>query len=318
MARPTVVFMGTPEFAVPSLKALHEAGFPVLAAVTQPDRPVGRGRKLMPTPVKAAAMELGIPVYQPERVSRAEGRAYLESLAPDLIVTAAFGQILSQRVLDIPKIGCLNVHASLLPKHRGSAPVNWCLICGDEETGVTVMEMDAGIDTGAMLVKRSIAILPEDTAETLTQRLSLLGAEMLPEAAQAYADGKLTAVAQNEAEMTYDPMLQKTDGLIDWRCTARQVADRVRGVDPWPGAYAPWQGEKLKIWKAVPTQGEGQPGQVLAADKRLVIACGEGAVELVTVQAPGGKRMAAADFLRGHAMEVGSIMPPADSEGDNT
>ncbi len=304
--KPTIAFMGTPEFAVPVLRGLVEAGYPVVGAFSQPDRPKGRGHKLAPTPVKLAAQELGVPVYQFERIRRPEGLAALADLAPELVVTAAFGQILSQRLLDIPTRGCLNVHASLLPAHRGAAPVQWSLIQGDRETGVTIMRMDAGVDTGDILCAQSTPIAPEDDAQSLLERLARMGAELLPQAIEGYLSGALTPRPQEHERATHEPMLTKADGRIDWSASCRAICDRVRGTVPWPGAHTLYQGEMLKVWQAAPAPGTGEPGVVLESDKRLVVAAGEGAVELLRVQSPGTKNLAAADYLRGHPIERGA------------
>ena len=219
-----VVFMGTPEFAVPSLRALIEMGEEVVGVFTQPDRPVGRGKKIEKSPVKLAAEENGIPVFQFERVRKQEGLDAMRSLAPDVVVTAAFGQILSKKLLEVPRLGTINVHASILPKHRGSAPINWGIIMGDETAGVTTMLTDVGLDTGDMLLIREVRILENETAGELTNRLSVIGAELLKETLSLYAKGEITPVKQNEDEMTYEPMLTKETGLIDWNKTSKEIA----------------------------------------------------------------------------------------------
>lgn len=304
-----IVFMGTPEFAVPSLQALLDSGHQVIAVFTQPDRPRGRGNKLVPSPVKVLAQAHGVPVYQPEKIRR-ESVADLRQLAPDAYVTAAFGQILSQELLDIPPMGCVNVHASLLPRHRGSAPINWAIMQGDEETGVTTMLTERGIDTGAMLLKERVTIGETETAGQLTERLSHVGAALLIRTLDAMAQGTLTPEKQDESAMTYDPMLTREMGLVDWTQPARQVADLIRGLNPAPGASTMCPEGRLKLHLARVAQGSGAPGEVLTADPKqgLIVACGEGAVKLETIQAPGGKPMAAADYLRGHGIPVGTIL----------
>ena len=295
--------MGTPAFAVPSLEALLAAGHEVAAVFTQPDRPAGRGNRLQASPVKQLALQHGIPVYQPVRIRR-ESVEDLRALAPEVCVTAAFGQILSQELLDIPRRGTVNVHASLLPRHRGSAPIAWAILQGDALVGVTTMLTDKGIDTGAMLLRRETDRLPEETCGELTERLARVGAELLVETLAAMAAGTLTPVPQDEAAMTYEPMLTKEMGTVDWQESARRVADRILALNPWPCCAAETDAGRLKLLRARPVAGEGTPGAVLAADAKqgLVIACGTGAVEITQLQAPGGKAMAAKDFLRGHAV----------------
>lgn len=304
-----IVFMGTPEFAVPSLKALCEAGYDVAAVFTQPDRPKGRGNKVTASPVKEYALSRGIPVYQPQRIKK-ESVGDLKALAPDLCVTAAFGQILSQEILDIPPLGSINVHASLLPKHRGSAPIAWAIMQGDQEAGVTTMMMARGIDNGDMLLQRATPIQPGETCGELTERLSHIGAELLMETIRALEAGKLRRIAQDESKMTYDPMLDKSMGVIDWRMSAVEIVNRVHGLNPWPGCSTAWQGGRLKILRANAADGVGQPGEILAADAKqgLTIACGQGAVSVAQLQAPGGKPMSAKDYLRGHPMAVGTVL----------
>ncbi len=298
-----VVFLGTPEFGVPSLKALVNAGYEVAGVFTQPDKPKGRGNKMLPSPVKSCAIEMGIPVFQPVKI-RVDGVNDLRALRPDLCVTAAFGQILSQEILDIPRIGTVNVHSSLLPKYRGSAPINWAIMEGETVTGVTTMMTDKGLDTGDILLKREVAILPGETAEELTARLAPIGAELLIETIRGLEAGTVRRVKQDENEASYFPMLKKEMGEIDWRLSAHQIVCRVRGLTPWPGSTFTWGGgEAVKVWKAEEAENPGKaPGEILCADAKngLVIAAGEGAVRVIELQAPGGKRMNAKDYLRGH------------------
>lgn len=311
-----IVFMGTPEFAVPCLQALCSGGHEVVAVFTQPDKPKGRGNRLTPPPVKVLAEKLGIPVYQPVKI-RAESVETLQALSPDLCVTAAFGQILSQKLLDIPKLGCINVHASLLPRHRGSAPINWAILQGDQTAGVTTMIMARGIDSGDMLFKDELTIEEGETAGELTGRLSLLGAALLTKTMDyLVAHGSFDALRQpqNEASMTYDPMLDKAMGVIDWTKEAERIANQIHGLNPWPGASTAFEGGRLKLHRAKVTQGSGAPGEILVADAKrgLVIACGEGAIEVVQLQLPGGKPMNPKDYLRGHPMAVGTILKEAE------
>ena len=303
-----VVFMGTPEFAVPSLKALLDAGYGVVGVFTQPDRPVGRGHKLAACPVKKLAVERGVPVYQFERLRNEEGLACLRSLAPDIVVTAAFGQILSQALLDVPKMGTVNVHASLLPAYRGAAPINWCILNGETRTGVTTMLTDAGVDTGAMLLRRETDIGETETAAELSARLSQLGAELLIETLKGYIAGEIAPTPQDERLASRQPMLKKEMGLIDWTRSAKEIACQARGLDPWPSAYTDYLGGTLKIYRARPVEGEGNPGTVLrsSAKEGLFVACGEGALEVLEMQAPGGKRMSARAYLAGKKIEPGT------------
>ena len=303
-----VVFMGTPEFAVPSLKALLDAGYGVVGVFTQPARPVGRGHKLAACPVKKLALERGVPVYQFERLRNEEGLACLRSLAPDIVVTAAFGQILSQALLDVPKMGTVNVHASLLPAYRGAAPINWCILNGETRTGVTTMLTDAGVDTGAMLLRRETDIGETETAAELSARLSQLGAELLIETPKGYTAGEIAPIPQDERLASRQPMLKKEMGLIDWTRSAKEIACQARGLDPWPSAYTDYAGGTLKIYRARPAVGEGEPGTVLrsSAKEGLFVACGEGALEVLEMQAPGGKRMSARAYLAGKKIEPGT------------
>ena len=304
-----IVFMGTPEFAVPSLKALCENGYDVVGVFTQPDRPKGRGNKVTMSPVKEYALSQNIPVFQPQRIRR-DGVEDLKALAPDLCVTAAFGQILSQEILDIPPMGNINVHASLLPRHRGSAPINWAILQGDKEAGVTTMMMDKGIDTGDMLLKSATPIQPGETAGELTLRLSQMGAELLLETLHALENGTLVRIPQDESQMTYDPMLDKQMGIIDWTMDAERIVNRIHGLNPWPGCSTAWQDGRLKLLRAAVAEGSGAPGEIIGADAKagLTIACGSGAVNITMLQAPGGKPMNAKDYLRGHPMAVGTVL----------
>ena len=301
-----IVFMGTPEFAVPPLEAMIREGYEVVGVFTQPDRPKGRGNKMTPSPVKTAALQAGIPVFQPEKI-RKTGVEDLRSLKPDLCVTAAFGQILSQEVLDIAPRGNINVHASLLPRHRGAAPIAQALMAGEEVTGVTTMWMDAGIDTGDILMQAETRIEETETCGELTARLSLMGAELLIRTLKALEAGTLESRKQDEAQMTYDPMLKKEMGTPDFSQGARRVKGQINGLNPWPCVSVPMGGEKLKLMRATTAEGSGVPGTILRADAKggLLIACGEGAVRILELQAPGGKVMKAEDYLRGHQMPVG-------------
>lgn len=297
-----IVFLGTPEFGVPSLEALIQAGHEVAAVFTQPDRPKGRGKKMEYCPVKQCAVAHDIPVYQPVKI-RLESVEDLMALKPELCVTAAFGQILSQEILDIPTYGTVNVHSSLLPKYRGSSPINWAIICGETVTGVTTMMTDKGMDTGDILLQKEVAILPGETAGELTERLAHIGAELLVETIEKIQQGVCPRNPQNHHQMSYYPMLKKEMGLIDWQLTADEIVCRIRGLSPWPGTYTYIAGEMLKIWQGTVEEAEkDMPGAVLEADakKGLLIKAGKGAVRVAELQAQGGKRMKAIDYLRGH------------------
>ena len=305
--------MGTPEFAVPSLETLLSMPqVEVVGVFTQPDRPSGRGHKLEKPPVKLLAEAHGVPVFQFEKIRRQEGLDALRAVKPDLCVTAAFGQILSKKILDVPRLGTINVHASLLPRHRGSAPVNWCIIQGEKRSGVTTMLTDVGLDTGDMLLKSEVEILPEETAGELTDRLALVGAELLKQTVLLYTEGKLSPIPQDEVLSSYEPMLTKELGEVDFSKSAAEIDCLVRGVNPWPGAYTHLNGEVLKLWKVSPRPWEGAEadGSVLKASARegLLVKCGNGALELEIIQLPGGKRMSAKSYLAGRSIETGTVL----------
>ncbi|MDO5323649.1 MAG: methionyl-tRNA formyltransferase [Clostridia bacterium] len=305
-----IVFMGTPEFAVPSLRALLDNGYEVVGAITQPDRPAGRGHKLTPCPVKLLAQERGVPVYQFEKIKNPEGVECLRALKPDLVVTAAFGQLLSREILEIPQYGTVNVHASLLPKYRGSAPINWCILNGEKVAGVTTMLTDVGMDTGDMLLKAQTDIGELETAGELTQRLSEIGAKLLIDTLKFYPNGGLKSVPQNAAEASYQPMLTKEMGRIDWTKSAEEISRQVRGLNPWPCAYTENGDGRLKIYLARPCDAAGaaEPGcvAVSSAKEGLKIACGEGWLEVLEMQAPNAKRMSAKAYLQGKRIEIGT------------
>ena len=305
------VFMGTPEFALATLDGLHAAGVNLVGVYTQPDRPKGRGNQLSSPPVKVWALRHALPVFQPLKLRAPEVVAELQALAPDLIVVVAYGQILPQRVLDIPRYGCINVHASLLPRYRGAAPINQAIIDGEEESGVTTMVMEAGLDTGPMLIKRSTAIGAEETAGELHDRLALLGREAMDETLQRLCAGTLVAEAQDDSLSTYAPMLKKEDGRIDWHASVMAIHNQVRGLDPWPGAYTGLSGEVLKLARTRPEAGAAlaPPGSVISASAEGVrIACGDGVLLVRELQLPGKKRLSAADFLRGRPLPPGTLL----------
>jgi methionyl-tRNA formyltransferase len=301
------VFMGTPEFALPTLQGLIDFGVNLCGVYTQPDRPKGRGKKLAPPPVKELALKYAIPVYQPLKLREPTVVEELRQLAPDLIVVVAFGQILPKSVLEIPRYGCINVHASLLPRYRGAAPINKAIIDGEQQTGVTTMYMDVGLDTGDMLIKRTTPIGEQETAGQVHDRLAPLGWEAMEETLRRLCEGTLTAEKQDDALSNYAPMLKKEDGCIDWNRSAREIHNQVRGLDPWPGAYTQLQGEVLKVSRSLPETGSGTPGTVLASGADGVrVACGEGILRIGELQLPGKKRLAAADFLRGCPLPEGT------------
>jgi methionyl-tRNA formyltransferase len=325
-----VIFMGTAEIACPSLAALCASpGVSVVAVVTQPDRPKGRDLKVQPCAVKQLAVGKGLPVLQPERARQPEFVAELTSLRPDLIAVMAYGQILPPAILDLPPLGCVNVHTSLLPKYRGAAPIQWAIANGDTETGVTVMQMDAGMDTGGILTQRTTPIRPEDNAQTLHDRLAQLGAELLVETIPGLVSKQIQPRPQPTEGASHARKITKEDGRIDWRQPARTIWNRLRAFTPWPGAFTFWFGVPpsggsalrnasppeggtpnrpllLKIWEAEVTSGQGTAGQVMAADKSgVVVGCGRDALRLLTVQREGGRRMGAAEFLAGHPLQLG-------------
>ena len=310
-----IVFMGTPDYAVQSLSALVDAGHEVVGVFTQPDKPKGRGGRVQAPPAKAYALSQGIPVFQPRRI-REDGAEDLRALQPDLCVTAAFGQILSQQLLDIPRLGTVNVHASLLPKYRGSAPVNWCLINGETTTGVTTMMTDKGIDTGDILLQRALDTLPGETAGELTVRVGALGAQLLLETVQALLNGTCPRTPQDERQASYYPMLRKEMGWVDWSRPAQDIVHLAHGLNPWPCAVSASPHGRLKLLRATTETGSGLPGEVLQADGKhgLLVAAGEGAVRLLQVQGEGGKPMAAQDFLRGRPMMAGQRMTEGEGQ----
>ncbi|MBN8581941.1 MAG: methionyl-tRNA formyltransferase [Anaerolineae bacterium] len=293
-----VVFMGSPDFSLSTLRLLAQH-YQVVGVVTQPDRASGRGRELKAPPVKLLAQELNIPIIQPEKLRNPEAMQQLQAWAPDLIVVAAFGQILKKDVLELPKYGCINVHASLLPRWRGAAPINAAVLAGDEETGVTIMKMDVGLDTGPMLAMKSIRIKPDDTAGSLFDVLATLGADLLIETLPAYMDGKLSPQPQPEEGATYAPMLKKEDGLLDYNQPAVDLARRVRAMNPWPGAWFEWNGAPLKVHKAHVGQGKAEAGKRLVEQNQPAVGTGSGILILDEVQPPGKKPMNGKSFLAG-------------------
>ncbi|MGN0654745.1 MAG: methionyl-tRNA formyltransferase [Oscillospiraceae bacterium] len=308
-----IVFMGTPDFAVPCLKALIESDNTVQAVFTQPDKPKGRGYKLTPPPVKVVAMEHNIPVYQPQSLKKGEdaekSSEILNNLKPDLIVVVAYGKILPLSVLNVPKHFCINVHASLLPKYRGAGPIQWSVLNGEKETGVTTMLMAEGLDTGDILLKKSTEIGENETASELHDRLSLLGAELLIETINAVKSGNITPIKQNDEESCYSPMLTKDMCPVDFSKSAREIHNQIRGLSDWPCATANLDGKRIKLYKShIVPDIKGKSGEITDAES-FVIACGDGnGIAIDEIQAEGGKRMKTADYLRGNKITKGTVL----------
>ena len=299
-----VVFMGTPDIAATCLKKIIADGFEVVGVYTQPDRPKNRGHKLAASPVKEVALANNLPVFQPENFKDPETVEQLRQLQPDVCAVVAYGQLLPQSVLDVPGRGCINIHASVLPQYRGSAPYQWAVLDGLKETGVTAMYLIKKMDAGDIIEIAKTPIGPDETAGELLDRLAVLGADLLSKTLSRFADGEVVGTPQNEDQVTYAPMLDKSMCPIDWTKTAQQVHDKVRGLHPWPVATAELGGKRFKIHATAIVEGSGTPGQILGLTKTgLRIACGEGAVEIRSLQAEGGKRMAAPDYFRGHPLE---------------
>ncbi len=302
-----IVFMGTPEFAVPCLQKLIDCGHDISGVFTQPDKPQGRKMVLTPPPVKVLAVENGIKVYQPTKMRDGTAFEMLKEANPELVIVVAYGKILPKEILEFPKYGCINIHASLLPKLRGAAPIQWSVINGFEKTGVTSMQMDEGLDTGNMLIRGEIEIGENETAGELHDRLSVLGAEILEKTIISLEKNELTSEKQNHSEFTYAPMLSKELSPIDWTMTAQQVHNKIRGLSPWPSANTRFNGKTVKIHKSVLSDLKGKTaGEIINADKKLVVSCGDGnCIEILNLQAEGKKAMSAADFLRGNQINIG-------------
>ena len=300
-----IVYMGTPDFSVLPLKKIFDKGEDeILAVITNPDKPVGRKKILTPSPVKTAALDMGLKVFSYNKI-RDEGVSDLKTLAPDIIVTCAFGQILSKEILDIPKYGVINVHASLLPKYRGASPIHYAILNGEKTTGVTIMKTDVGIDTGDILLKEEVEIGYNETTGELFERLSKVGADLLISALELIKSEKATFYPQDENVATYTKMIKKEDALIDWSESSDRVKNRIRAFNPSPVAYTFYNGEQIKIFEAEVFDGKGSAGEIISCEKDLVVACGEGAVLIKTLQKAGGKKMTAAEFLRGNKLPLG-------------
>jgi methionyl-tRNA formyltransferase len=301
-----LVFMGTPAFAVPTLERIVEAGHEVAVVFTQPDRPKGRGQHMAISPVKEAALRLGLAVYQPERVRRPEVVEQLRAIAPEAMVVVGYGQIIPQSIIDIAPLGIINVHASLLPKYRGAAPIQWAIARGESITGVTTMRINAGLDTGDMLLKWETPIGDQETAIELGERLAPAGAELLVRTLAGV--GTITPEPQDDALATLAPILKKEDGHVNWSTNALEILNRIRGFQPWPGCYGFRNAKRLHVWKAAIADRTLLPGELRVEARRLFAGCGDGAIELVEVQAEGKNRMAAAAYLNGNTIEAGETL----------
>lgn len=311
MPKPKLMFMGTPDFALPSLEKLISSGYPIVAVVTQPDRPKGRGKQLLAPPVKAVAITHNILVLQPTRIKDSSFLETLKELSPDIIVVAAFGQILPKEVLNFPQLGCINVHPSLLPKYRGAAPINWTLIRGETRTGVTIMYMDEGLDTGDILLQEETPVGPDETFGLLHDRLSIMGADLLLKAVQLLEAKQASRIPQDNSLFTYAPMLKKEDGLINWNEDVKTIVNLIRGLSPSPGAYTFLDGKSLKIFAATGTEQfvSGQPGLLGNLNEQgLQVTAGNGYVYLQDVQMENRKRMNIADFLRGYKISPDKVL----------
>lgn len=301
-----IAYAGTPAFAVPALAALLDAGHEIVGVWTQPDRPAGRGLKYTPSPVKQLALEHALPVHQPVSLRDEEAIAALRACAADVMVVAAYGLLLPPAVLQLFPYGAINIHASLLPRWRGAAPIHRALLAGDEETGISIMQMDAGLDTGPVLWREAIPILPTDTTGSLHDRLATLGAQTLLQALEGVAAGTLEAIPQPSEGVTYAAKIDKAEAQVDWRLPAAQIDRQIRAFNPFPGAATHLNGQPLKLWQAMLTVGQGEPGTVLAIDAHsITVACGEAALALQTVQRAGGRRVSAGDYARGHDLSPG-------------
>ena len=299
-----IIFMGTPDFAVPSLKALIDSEYDVVGVVCQPDRPKGRGKKMSTPSVKVLAEQHSIPVLQPEKIRTEEFFEKLKSFKPDLICVTAYGRIIPKNILELPKYGCLNVHASLLPKYRGAAPINWAIINGEKTTGITTMLMDEGMDTGDILLKKEIPIEEDDTSIELSDKLSSIGAALLIETIEKGEKDEIRPIKQNDLEATSAPIIKKDVGKIDWSISAEDIRNLIRGTQPWPGAFTSYNGKNLKIFKASVNSQNGEPGQILEAEGgKLVIGTGNNSLEIQELQIEGGKRLNISDFLRGNQIK---------------
>jgi len=305
-----LVFCGTPRFAVPTLEKLVEAGFTVRLVVTQPDKPSGRGMQLAASPVKQSASRLGIPITQPEKIKKNEEfREQLAGIAPEAIVVVGYGRIIPQWMIDLPPLGNINLHASLLPKYRGAAPIQWAIAMGETVTGVTTMRIDAGLDTGDILLQKELPIGPNDTAETIAPTMAAIGADLMVETLRGLKNGTVQPRPQDNSNSSLAPILNREDGLIDFNRSAVEILNRLRGFRPWPGAFTTFRGKQLHVWVGTPVSSSVPPGEIRVEADRLIVGCGSGtALELLEVQLEGKKRMAARDFVHGHQPKAGERM----------
>lgn len=301
-----IVYMGTPEFAVLPLKKIIDSGYNVIGVFTQPDKPKGRGYVLTPPPVKECALKYNIPVYQPKSMKDGEALEILKGLSPDIIVVAAYGKILPKEILELPKYGCLNIHASLLPKYRGAGPIQWCIINGENKSGVTIMQMAEGLDTGDMLIKSETEIGENETADELHDRLSVIGSEIIIDALKKLEKGLLKPEKQDDSISSYAPMLTKKLCPIDWNKSAREIHNQVRGLNSWPVAVANVNGKKVKIYSTRVSEKNGNVGSVISTNP-LTVACGSGSVEIYELQPEGKKRMKSDDFIRGYRIDENTV-----------
>lgn len=310
-----ILFMGTPDFALPALETVHNSVHELVAVVTQPDKPKGRGKNLAPPPVKDWAINNNIPVYQPVKVRGDQSFIdEIKALSPDLVITAAYGQILPKAFLDIPSLGCINVHASLLPEYRGASPIQQVLIDGRDRTGITIMYMDIGMDTGDIILQEELVINPDENAEELHNRLSVLGGQALKKALKLFERGPVKGMPQNHAKASYCSKIEKSMGEIQWNNSSTSIKNLIRGLTPWPGCFTFYKGNRIKVWKA--TQGEYLteetlvPGTIIKADDTngLIVSCGQGVLRIEELQGPGGRRMRDLDFLRGKSIEPGVVL----------
>ena len=304
-----VVFMGTPDFAVETLKAIYEAGHEVILAVSQPDKPKGRSGKLSPTPVKEWAIEHNIPVYQPVKIRAEESVEYLKKFEADVFVVAAFGQILPKVILDMPRLGCVNVHGSLLPRYRGAAPIQWAVINGEKVSGNTTMLMGPGLDDGDMLLKSEVVLDKDETGGSLFDKLAVDGGKLAVKTIEALERGEITPIPQDESKATHVGMIKKEMGNINWEKSAEEIERLIRGLNPWPSAFTSLNGKNLKIWKAEVIEKSGAPGTITEVDKQaFVVACGKNSLRILELQLEGKKRMLTKDFLLGYKIELGTVL----------
>lgn len=303
-----ILYMGTPDFAATVLEGLHRAGHDIVGVISQPDKPKNRGMHMEPTPVKKCAESLGLSVFQPETLKNEAILSYLQEVNPEIIVVVAYGKLLPEYILNFPKFGCVNMHASLLPKYRGAAPIQWSILCGEKETGITSMYMDKGLDTGDMILRSHVAITEEDTAETLHDKLARSAADLAVKTLSHIEDGTAPREKQDDSLSTYAPLLKKELGNIIWEKSSREILDTIRGLFPWPGAYSYKDGQLMKIISAKKAEGKGIPGEVIASRGKFVIATGDGAIEITELQLAGKKKMAASAFLAGNPVKEHTVL----------